>query len=139
MVGVSLNRRVGVDLEKVCAIPDLHQLTDIALSEREAKAILNIPEPQRSTAFFKVWTRKEAYLKATGEGLAALKRIEVNVGSDVALSFKSKEGDLIQDTAWTIKDLELGPEYVGAIAIEGHGVKVRSIETGAKRREKVFL
>jgi 4'-phosphopantetheinyl transferase len=66
---VSREAAVGVDVELVRELPDLAGLVSTVLSGREQLQWQSLPEPQRLRVFFDVWTRKEAFLKGTGQGL----------------------------------------------------------------------
>jgi 4'-phosphopantetheinyl transferase len=66
---VSREAAVGVDLERVRDMPDLSGLASTVLSKREQLQWQSLPESDRLWAFFEVWTRKEAFLKGTGQGL----------------------------------------------------------------------
>src|SRR5262249_39201341 len=63
---------VGVDVERVEAIaPDeFDDLVAFVLTERELEELVRLPEQERLAAYYRVWTRKEAFVKATGEGIA---------------------------------------------------------------------
>ena len=72
---------LGVDIERVRSVPEADQIAAKFFSPREGAMLHAIPAEQKMEAFFHCWTRKEAYLKATGEGIAdALPRIEVSLG-----------------------------------------------------------
>jgi 4'-phosphopantetheinyl transferase len=66
---VSREAAVGVDVELVRELPDLSGLVPTVFSSRERLQWQSLPESQRLQAFFDVWTRKEAFLKGTGQGL----------------------------------------------------------------------
>jgi 4'-phosphopantetheinyl transferase len=66
---VAREAAVGVDVELVREIPELGGLVSTVFSRREQLQWQSLPEPQRLQTFFDVWTRKEAYLKGTGQGL----------------------------------------------------------------------
>jgi 4'-phosphopantetheinyl transferase len=66
----SNGREVGVDVEAVRELPGADDVTRHFLSPRERAAYLRLPARERSRAFFRCWTRKEAFIKALGTGLA---------------------------------------------------------------------
>jgi 4'-phosphopantetheinyl transferase len=77
-------------------------------------------------AFFACWTRKEAYLKAKGEGLSlGLDQFEVSVVPGEPAALLSIKGDPKKASHWSLKDLNPGPGYVGALAVKGHGWDLR--------------
>ena len=63
-------REIGVDVEAVRALPDADQIAARFFSPRENQAYQALPSGDRAVGFFNCWTRKEAYIKALGEGLA---------------------------------------------------------------------
>lgn len=69
IVAIARATPIGVDIEATRPMEDLEQLAAMFFSADERDAILACPPHQRAEAFYRCWTSKEAYLKATGEGL----------------------------------------------------------------------
>ncbi len=97
-------------------------------SEPEVTALLSLPVEQRSRAFFACWTRKEAYVKAVGDGLAmGLHRFAVSLlpGEPArVLAWPGgrpggAEGQRLDQSAWFLHDLDVGPGYAAALALAG--------------------
>jgi 4'-phosphopantetheinyl transferase len=63
-------REVGVDVEEVRALPDADEVAMRFFAQRERAAYLSLPASERPQGFFNCWTRKEAFVKAIGEGLS---------------------------------------------------------------------
>ena len=78
-------------------------------------------------AFYCCWTRKEAVIKATGEGLTAdLKSFDVSIDCDQPAMVTNKSGETGNSGDWFLHDLDFGDQYVGAIALEcATGVELR--------------
>jgi 4'-phosphopantetheinyl transferase len=111
---------VGVDLERVRALPDMLQIARRFFSPAEAAAILEVPEEERTTAFFRIWTRKEAFIKATGEGLSCpLDCFDVSPGEPPAVLRVA--GDSAAPKAWTLHHIAPAAGYLGAVAIRRPG------------------
>jgi 4'-phosphopantetheinyl transferase len=70
LVAVTRHSMIGVDIERVRPLPDADELASRFFSPREHARYRGIPSGKRPAAFFNIWTRKEAWLKATGEGIA---------------------------------------------------------------------
>jgi len=71
LIGVAATgRQLGVDVEQYRFIQEMAALVENAFSRMEATAWHSLPASEREKAFFHLWTRKEAFVKATGEGLA---------------------------------------------------------------------
>src|SRR5262249_20133919 len=62
---------IGVDLEQIRPIPELREIAARFFCAEEAAEIASLPSGERQRSFFRCWTRKEAYIKATGDGLSA--------------------------------------------------------------------
>jgi 4'-phosphopantetheinyl transferase len=70
LVAIGRNVEMGVDVEAVRSIDDADDIASRFFSPRETAQLRALPFPVRTQAFFACWTRKEAYLKALGSGLA---------------------------------------------------------------------
>jgi len=70
LIAVTRGREVGVDVEADRPITDVTRLARRILNPREDEAFRALDESERRTAFFRLWARKEAVLKVTGEGLS---------------------------------------------------------------------
>lgn len=68
VVAAGWNRAVGVDVELRRTLPDLAALAARSFAPRERAVLDALPEMERPAAFFRCWTRKEAFIKATGRG-----------------------------------------------------------------------
>lgn len=108
---------VGVDVERVDPALDLGPLAAAALTDGERAALGRLPPGDRAGGFLALWTRKEAVLKATGDGLNVDPR-RVAVSDPAAaprlLSFAGRP-----DLDATLVDLDPGPGYVATLAILG--------------------
>ena len=71
LVGFLRDREIGVDVEFQKEMDDLESIATRFFSASEVAALAGVPRERKKEAFFNCWTRKEAYLKAVGEGLAA--------------------------------------------------------------------
>lgn len=69
-VAVARGVPVGVDVEQVSAVPGYEHLVEDVLSPAERRGLQELPSPERLAALLRYWVRKEAVLKATGDGLA---------------------------------------------------------------------
>ncbi len=112
LYAVALNHPVGVDLEQIRAIADLAALTHRFFTPNEHAAIVALPTSQQPNAFFRHWVCKEAYLKATGDGLAKLQELEIYLDSNQAYLKKIPQGNLEN---WHLRELDLESNFVGAI------------------------
>jgi 4'-phosphopantetheinyl transferase len=70
LYAVAPSRRIGVDLERIRADLDYEQIAEQSFAPHERGALRAVPAHLKPEAFFNCWTRKEAYVKARGEGLS---------------------------------------------------------------------
>ena len=119
-------REVGVDLEYVHPMPEVTQIGTRFFSPRENAVLSTVPEGQRLEAFFHCWTRKEAYLKAIGEGLSRrLDQFDVSLFPGEPARLLHVEGDPQEAARWSIQALTPGVGYVAAIVVERQGWQMR--------------
>jgi len=112
LYAIALDHPVGVDLEQIRAIADLDSLTQRFFTPKEHVAIAALPVNQQPQAFFRHWACKEAYLKATGDGLAKLQELEIFLDLNQAYLTKIPQGN-IED--WTLRELAPAEDSVGAL------------------------
>jgi 4'-phosphopantetheinyl transferase len=111
------SRPLGIDVERVRPIAEMGQVTAKFFSARENAMLNTLPAEQRIEAFFNCWTRKEAYLKATGEGIAyALPQIEVTLAPGQPAQLLSVNGDSHAARFWFLHSLAPALGFVGALA-----------------------
>jgi 4'-phosphopantetheinyl transferase len=112
--------RVGVDVERIRGDVADAQLAERYFSKREAAELAALSSDQRERAFFQAWTRKEAYLKATGEGLAMpLDQFEVSMDPRAPAALLSINGSASQAARWSLHALHPAPDYAAALVVEG--------------------
>jgi 4'-phosphopantetheinyl transferase len=109
---------LGVDVEELRPITGIAQIASNMFCREEATQILCIsPGLSRNRAFLCCWTRKEAYVKAVGDGLYhPLNQFRVSLTDGEAARFVHIGNDSRAAAAWTLQHLELAPNYVGAVA-----------------------
>jgi 4'-phosphopantetheinyl transferase len=116
---------VGVDVERVRPFSDEMGLADRFFTPREAAALRALDSARRLETFFRLWTRKEAYLKAQGLGLSyGLERVEVSHAEDDPAHVIHINGDHEAAAAWSLRTLAPASGYVGALAIQAHDYRL---------------
>jgi len=111
LVAVARGRRVGIDVERVRPLAHAMRIARRFFHPAEFRALEALPPGERERAFFACWTRKEAFVKATGEGVARGLR-GFAVWPDPPDPTSGPQG-------WRVQDIEAGEGYAGALAIEG--------------------
>jgi 4'-phosphopantetheinyl transferase len=122
LVAVTWVGEVGVDVERLRPQPNHLEMAQRFFAPSESAALRGLPAGQAEEAFFRVWTRKEAFLKATGFGLShGLERSEMSVRPGEPARLLRLDGDPGLAARWSLHELEPASGYVGALAIEAQG------------------
>lgn len=113
---------LGIDIEYIQRALDFEAIAESYFTESEKAQLGHLAPDAKREAFFLGWTRKEAYLKATGEGLrASLDRVEVSLQAEPGpILLKNRSFPVC-----TVYPLILSPDFAGAIAAEGTGHDLR--------------
>ena len=126
LIAMSARQEIGVDVERVRTYPGNLDMADRYFTPGEVSALRRLPLGAREQAFYHVWTRKEAFLKATGLGLSyGLERFEVSVPPDDPARILHVDGDAGAAKRWSMTALEPGEGYVGTLAVQSPGQRVR--------------
>jgi 4'-phosphopantetheinyl transferase len=113
-------RAVGADVEQIRSDTNLLGLAQRWFSKAEYQALCDLPCELRLKAFYATWTRKEAYLKARGDGLArGLAHFQVSVDPQAPASLLADAREPHAPSKWYLADLSLGPGYAAALTTEG--------------------
>ena len=113
-------QEIGIDVEYVRDMPDAEEIALTTFSSLENKMLQKLPEYQRQEAFFNCWVRKEAYIKAIGNGLYhSMDRFDVSLAPGEPARLMSIEGSAAQAFDWFMKSLTPQDGYVAALAVKG--------------------
>jgi 4'-phosphopantetheinyl transferase len=117
--GMTLGRQIGIDLERISCKLTYEELAQRFFSSSEIARLSSLPQAARRRAFFDCWTRKEAFIKAKGLGLSlALDQFDVALGADEPALLCTR-WDQSEADRWSLRALDVDPDYVGALAVEG--------------------
>lgn len=126
IVAVTRLGAVGVDLERIAPLKDMDDLVARFFSARENERFQKLPPDQKSPAFFNLWTRKEAWLKATGEGIAhSLNLVEVSFLPGEPARLLSMPEHLSQGARWSLYELTPASNFAAALAVAGEGINLQ--------------
>ncbi|MGH9967417.1 MAG: 4'-phosphopantetheinyl transferase family protein [Pyrinomonadaceae bacterium] len=111
---------IGVDLELIKPIT-ADDIVRRFFSAAEVASFDQLPADDRALAFFNCWTRKEAFIKAKGMCLSLpLDQFDVTLAPDQEVSLLRTRWDENEAARWSLRTLEIGDSYVGAVALESH-------------------
>jgi 4'-phosphopantetheinyl transferase len=116
---------IGVDIEHLRVDFDHLELAERFFSAEERAGLRALPMAIRSQAFFLCWTRKEAFIKAHGEGLSlALDRFDVSLTPGEPACLEATREGLEAPDQWSLYNLEPAPDYLAALAVRAQGCEV---------------
>lgn len=125
LCAVTRQRQIGVDIEHMRADFAGEDIAERFFSAREINTLRSLPAQLREEAFFHGWTRKEAFIKAKGDGLSLpLDQFDVMLLPDGPAMLERTYWDESEAARWSLRKLEVGGGYVAALAVEGHDWKL---------------
>jgi 4'-phosphopantetheinyl transferase len=118
LLAFARERRVGIDVERIRSQPDALQLAHRFFSEREQQELESLPADRVAAAFLRCWTRKEAYIKARGEGLSLpLHQFDVSVEINPRQILVATRPDPDEARRWLLRDVPVPSDYVSAVGV----------------------
>lgn len=129
VAGFIAGRDVGVDVEEIRPMPEMKRVAMDNFSAAEFAAWAALPPETQMRAFYICWTRKEAYIKATGDGFRLpLADFDVSFSPDETPRLLRVAGD--DPARWSLLHLDPAPGYVGAACVEGSAPHLTIYEAG---------
>lgn len=124
LVAVALDRELGVDVEHVRADFATESVARRFFSRAEVAVFNALEKEEQVAAFFRCWTRKEAYIKAIGRGLSEpLTAFDVTLApGEAAALLRAERGDA---SRWAMFNIDVGDDYAGALAVEAPVSRIR--------------
>ena len=126
LIAVTQLAPLGVDVEHVRPMPEALGIAERFFSERELEVLQGLATEARDAAFFSLWTRKEAWLKATGEGISeSLAKVEMAFLPNETPRVLAIAGDAGAAADWSLLPLSPTAGFVGALAIPHREVRLK--------------
>lgn len=122
----SAGSELGIDIETIRADLEIERMAQRFFAPGETAALLALPPAQRVDAFFACWTRKEAYMKARGLGLAIpLDGYEVSLAPGDPPRLLRPAADDPHGEEWALWQIDPGPGYAAALCVLGRVSGIR--------------
>ncbi len=126
LFAVTRGRAIGVDIERIREEVTSDKIAERFFSPAEASAISALPAHEQAEAFFNCWTRKEAWIKARGQGLSiALNSFEESLAPGEPARLLATRPDPEEAGRWSLAALACEPGYAAALAVAGEIGEVR--------------
>jgi 4'-phosphopantetheinyl transferase len=123
LLGVSYRNQIGVDLEYIRTMSDLESLAKRFFSSREYEHLRLCAADEQQQIFFRYWTCKEAYLKATGDGLAQLEETQISL-------IANQPSQLLVSGDWSLRELTPAENFAAAVVVAGSNINLHCWECG---------
>jgi 4'-phosphopantetheinyl transferase len=119
-------REVGVDVEQVRSDFEIDAIANRFFSAQERQQLAALPQEERFAAFFRCWTRKEAYIKATGDGLSLpLHQFDVSIAPEHSDALIATRPDRSEAALWLLREVPAEKGYVAALCVRGRDWKLK--------------
>jgi 4'-phosphopantetheinyl transferase len=116
--GVTAGGQLGIDIEHMRRVEDADSIVQRYFAPNELKQYEACRPAVRPAAFFSAWTRKEAFVKATGLGLQReLNSFEVDL-SPQATCPRIALGPAAENETWSLRSFAPSPQYIAAVALD---------------------
>lgn len=126
LIAATRSSRIGVDVERVRDNRDVQSLARRWFSQNEVEELRSLPTNQQSLAFFLGWTRKEAFVKAVGDGITyGLDQFDVSLSPGHPSVLKKINNGRTITSGWSLLDIKPSNDHAAAMAIEAGRVAVR--------------
>jgi len=126
LIAVTAGRALGIDVEHIRADIAVGEIATHFFSANERSALAKLARNLQCAAFFNCWTRKEAYIKAIGEGLSLpLDQFDVAFLPGQAARLLETRPDPAEARRWDLRELDVADDYKAALAVEGSGWRLK--------------
>lgn len=120
VVAITSDCEIGIDIEYMRSLENLEQISSRFFSVEENRHLHRFSGFEMQKAFYTCWTRKEAFMKAKGVGLAlGLDRFSVSVVPEVFPIPLVLHWDPLEAPLWSLRDVYIAPEYACCVAVNG--------------------
>ena len=125
LYGITKNNLIGIDVEYLRSNVECDKIAKRFFNEREYRIINSLSKEKQTQTFFQFWTIKEAYLKATGEGLGGgLETVEIDFNSDMEVEVKAVANDTAKPNNWFFESFIPEKDFVATVAVNTGGVNL---------------
>lgn len=129
LIAVTPAHEIGIDIEQIRLDFADRDVARRCFARSESRELLRLPAHLWPQAFFGCWTRKEAYLKATGQGLSyPLSAFAVTASPQHGAALVAHRDDPTAVDRWRMHTYWPAPDFIATVAIDGIAVKLRHFD-----------
>ena len=123
LIGLCKKTDIGIDVEKVHQILDMEQIARENFSRQELTYFNCVPD--KTVAFYQIWTRKEAFIKAIGKGFYfPLKSFYCEISSSEGYENMTIPKHPVESKLWKTRALKTADGYIASLAIKSAGFNI---------------
>jgi 4'-phosphopantetheinyl transferase len=127
MLAFTRQREIGVDVEQIRSDVEVESIARRFFSTHERMQLAALSSEEKVVAFFRCWTRKEAYIKATGDGLSLpLDQFDVSLGMEESNALLATRPDESEASRWLLREVPTHPGYIAAVCARGQDWSLKS-------------
>ncbi|HTW58268.1 MAG TPA: 4'-phosphopantetheinyl transferase superfamily protein [Terriglobales bacterium] len=128
LLAFARGRALGVDVEQIRDDRDAEAVAQRFFSQREQIELASFPASDTLRGFFRCWTRKEAFIKARGEGLSIpLSDFDVSIKAGDENALLATRPDPAEVARWSLREVPGGDGYEAALCVEGRGWNLKCL------------
>jgi 4'-phosphopantetheinyl transferase len=128
LLAFTRGREIGVDVERVRQDSDVEAIAKSFFSESERETLASLPGSEKQAAFFRCWTRKEAFIKAIGEGMSLpLHQFDVSLAPGQPAELLATRPDPEDKRRWSVWTLDAGEGFAAALVVAGQDKDLRVV------------
>ena len=129
LFAIARHREIGIDLERIRSGLADTQIAERFFAVEEIRILRALPRDAQDKAFFDCWARKEAYVKAKGEGLSMpLDQFEVSLVPGEPTALLSTKANPQEASRWSFRELFPAHGFVAAVAVQGNDWRLKCWE-----------
>jgi len=122
----TIGRDLGIDIEQIRPDRSTRDIAERFFAPREVDALFALPDEQHTDAFFRCWTRKEAYIKAKGAGMAIpLDSFAVSLDPEAPAELLWVKDNPAESARWNLTTLSPDPTFAACVATEGQPEEIQ--------------
>ena len=126
LIGIARDSILGLDIEFKSKDIEVEQIASKFFSSKEIEILNKVPKEDRINTFYRCWTRKEAFIKAIGQGLTyPLDTFQVSLENDHYAELIQIETDLEEHLNWRMFSFCPSKGYIGAVAIRNPNIEIQ--------------
>ena len=127
LLAFTRRRDIGVDVEQIRRDFDVETIARRFFSKYEQERVSALPPEQKVEAFYRCWTRKEAYVKATGDGLSLpLSQFDVSIEDGETDALLATRPDGSEAGQWRLMEVPAGSKHIAAVCVRGRDWKLNA-------------